>query len=63
MVYAGYLTEDGTEDRYYVAGEYDLGGGASLLFSYVEDESNVDEDEVGANEYQRGTTVEVAFEF
>ncbi|QEE36946.1 porin [Octadecabacter sp. SW4] len=63
MVYAGYLTEDGTEDRFYVAGGYDLGGGASLLVSYAEDDDNVDEDEIGAGEYQVGTTVEVSFEF
>ncbi|WP_281980894.1 porin [Thalassorhabdomicrobium marinisediminis] len=62
-VYAGYLTEDSTDDRYYVAGTYDLGSGAELLVSYAEDDSNVDEDEIGANEYQRGTTVQVTFEF
>lgn len=63
MVYAGYLTQDATSDRYYVAGTYDLGSGASLLVSYAEDTSHVDEDEIGAGEYQEGTTVEVSFEF
>lgn len=63
VIYAGYLAEEGTEDRFYAAGEYDLGGGASLLVSYAEDDDDVDEDEIGANEYQRGTTVEVSFEF
>jgi len=63
MVMAGYLTEEGTEDRFYVAGDYDLGSGASLLVSYADDDDDVDEDEIGAPEYQRGTTVEVAFEF
>lgn len=63
MVYAGYLTEDSTEDRYYVAGEYDLGSGASVLFSYAQDDDNVDEDEIGGPEYQRGTTLELNFEF
>ncbi|PVA07820.1 porin [Thalassorhabdomicrobium marinisediminis] len=62
-VYAGYLTQDSTDDRYYVAGTYDLGSGAELLVSYADDDSNVDEDEIGANEYQRGTTVQVTFEF
>lgn len=63
MVYAGYLTQDATDDRYYVAGTYDLGSGAQLLVSYADDNSNVDEDEIGAGDYQRGTTVEVSFEF
>ncbi|MEL6960555.1 MAG: porin [Pseudomonadota bacterium] len=62
VVYAGYLTED-AGDRMYVAGEMDLGSGASLLVSYADDEDDVDEDEIGANEYQRGTTVELSFEF
>lgn len=63
VVYAGYLTEDATDDRFYVAGGYDLGSGAALLVSYAEDASDVDEDEIGAGEYQRGTTVEISFEF
>jgi len=63
VVYAGYLTEDSTEDRYYVGGEFDLGGGASVLVSYAEDEDFVDEDEIGAQEYQNGLTVEASFEF
>jgi predicted porin len=62
-VLAGYLTEEGNEDRFYVAGNYDLGGGGSLLVSYADDDDDVDGDEVGVNDYQRGTTVEVAFEF
>lgn len=63
VVYAGYLTEDSTDDRFYVAGGYDLGSGAALLVSYADDDSNVDEDEIGAGEYQEGTTVEISFEF
>ncbi|WP_084860871.1 porin [Salibaculum halophilum] len=63
MVMAGYLTEEGTEDRFYVAGDYDLGSGAALLVSYAEDDDNVDGDEIGGPEYQRGTTVEVSFDF
>ncbi len=63
MAYAGYLTEDATDDRFYVAAGYDLGSGAALLVSYAEDASDVDGDEIGAGEYQRGTTVEVSFEF
>ena len=61
---AGYLAqEDGDFSQFYVAGVYDLGGGAELLVSYAEDEDDVDEDEIGDPEYQRGTTVEVSFSF
>ncbi|MCF2906230.1 porin [Octadecabacter sp. CECT 8868] len=63
VAYAGYLTQDDTDDRYYVAGGYDLGGGAALLVSYAIDDDDVDEDEIGAGDYQRGTTVELTFEF
>jgi len=63
MVMAGYLTQDTFEDRFYVAGDYDLGSGAALLVSYAEDDDDVDGDEIGDPEYQRGTTVEVSFEF
>ena len=63
MAYAGFLTQDDKDDRYYVAGSYDLGSGASLLVSYADDDSDVDGDEVGAGEYQVGTTVEVSFKF
>jgi predicted porin len=50
---------------YYVAGTYDLGGGASLLVSYADadDAGYAADDEVGAPEYQVGTTVEVSFKF
>ncbi len=50
---------------YYVAGTYDLGGGASLLVSYADadDATYAAGDEVGAPEYQVGTTVEVSFKF
>mgnify|MGYP006134596767 CR=1 FL=1 len=63
MAYAGYLTQDASDDFFYVAGSYDLGSGASLLVSYAEDDSNVEGDEIGAGEYQDGTTVEVSFQF
>lgn len=66
-IYAGYYTQDNEsgvayEDELYVAGSYDLGGGASVLVSYAEGADNAD-DEIGANDYQEGTTVEVAFTF
>ena len=63
MVYAGLV--DSGED-FYVAGSYDLGGGASLLVSYADDgdgDEDADDDDIGANDYQVGTTVEVSFEF
>lgn len=67
MVMAGYLTTNDTPlnsgDRFYVAGTYDLGGGASMLVSYAQDDENIDGDEIGAGDYQRGTTVELTFEF
>jgi outer membrane protein OmpU len=63
MVFAGYLTADATEDRFYVAGNYDLGSGASVLVSFASDDDNFDGDEIGAGEYQEGTTVELTFAF
>ena len=61
-VFAGMYMEDGIEDEFYVAGSYDLGNGASILVAYA-DAPNDTDDEVGANEYQRGTTIEVGFTF
>lgn len=64
VVYAGYLTDESfADDAFYVGGEFDLGGGASVLVSYGDDNSNLGEDEIGAQEYQKGVTVEAAFEF
>jgi outer membrane protein OmpU len=50
---------------FYVAGTYDLGGGAGLLMSYAEAEtgSAIADDEVGGPDYQIGTTVAVTFTF
>jgi hypothetical protein len=50
---------------YYVAGSYDLGGGAELLVSYADAETGgaIADDEVGAPDYQVGTTVELSFSF
>ncbi len=55
--------EDGTD--YYVAGMYDLGGGAELLVTYTDAETAdaLADDEVGGPDYQVGTTVEVSFSF
>ncbi|PJI84551.1 porin-like protein [Yoonia maricola] len=55
--------DDGTD--YYVAGTYDLGGGAELLVSYTDAETTdaLADDEVGGPDYQVGTTVEVSFSF
>jgi len=61
-LFAGMYMEDSIENEFYVAGEYDLGGGASVLVSFADAEDDTD-DEVGANEYQQGTTVEVSFAF
>jgi outer membrane protein OmpU len=50
---------------FYVAGTYDLGGGAKLLISYAEAETAgaIGDDEVGGPDYQVGTTVQVSFSF
>jgi outer membrane protein OmpU len=63
---AGYLDRDAwTGAAYYVSGAYNLGGGASLLVSYAaaDDAGFAADDEVGAPEYQIGTTVELTFTF
>ena len=60
MIYAG-VVDSG--DAYYVAGTYDLGGGASLLVSYADDENNPTNDEIGDPEYQAGATIEASFTF
>lgn len=60
MAYAG--VADAGED-FYVAGTYDLGSGASLLVSYADDGDVDSEDEIGANDYQEGATVELSFAF
>ncbi|WP_439153635.1 porin [Yoonia sp.] len=56
-------TDDGTDS--YVAAVYDMGGGAELLVSYADAESNgaIVDDEVGGPDYQVGTTVAVSFSF
>ena len=70
VLFAGYVLEEDENDdneAYYIAGEYDLGSGAELIVSYAEDDSENDDftfdDEIGAQEYQDGTTVEISFEF
>lgn len=61
VAYAG-IVDAG--DDYYVGGAYDLGGGASFYASYVEDGGTENGDnEIGANDYARGTTVGLSFEF
>jgi len=62
-MYAGFITDDGDDtDAYYIAGTYDLGSGAELLVSFADDDDATN-DEVGAGDYQQGTTVEVSFDF
>ncbi|NVK06351.1 MAG: porin [Marivivens sp.] len=58
-LYAGDSEDDGT----YVGAEYDLGGGAALLVSYGEDDVTPNNDEIGPQEYNAGTTVAVSFAF
>ncbi|PYE83671.1 porin [Pseudoroseicyclus aestuarii] len=73
MAYAGYVDEgdaaDGSDQSsyYYVAGELDLGNGASLLLSYADVDdvatADTDLDEIGVNDYLLGTTLQVSFDF
>lgn len=63
MVFAGI---DDSGDDYYVGGTYDLGSGASLLMSYADDsdsDESADDDDIGAQDYKVGTTVEISFTF
>ncbi|MCC5972559.1 MAG: porin [Rubellimicrobium sp.] len=60
MVMAGILDNG---DAYYVAATYDLGGGASLLVAFADDENNGLNDEIGDPELMAGATVELNFSF
>lgn len=65
-IYAGAITKDGDTDDTYVGASYDLGGGASLLVSYADDTNNDEaagDDDIGAQGYAVGTTVELSFAF
>lgn len=59
-VYAG--AED-KGDAPYIAGEFDLGNGAVLGLSYADDKNSSQGDEIGARDYQEGTTAWVSFTF
>lgn len=59
-VFAG--LDDGGESSY-VAASYDLGGGAAVLASFADEGPVAGDDEVGAGDYQDGTTVELSFAF
>ena len=54
---------DDAGDTNYLAGTYSLGGGASLLVSFVDTTAVNADDEYGAPDYQDGTTVAVSFAF
>jgi len=64
-VLAGVYDEENAGTDSYIAASYDLGGGAALLVSYADAEvaGNIADDEIGANDYQVGTTVELSFAF
>lgn len=63
-IYAGASTNDGGSDHQYVGVSYDLGGGASALFSYATDPETADgDDEIGPKDYKEGMTIEVSFAF
>jgi outer membrane protein OmpU len=66
--YAGYIQNDGDSDatEAYVAGVYDLGGGASLVAAYGDagDTYKGANDEIGNSfEVNEGTTVAISFKF
>ncbi|WP_341367991.1 porin [Yoonia sp. BS5-3] len=63
VVGAGYAGDEDENESYFVSAEYDLGGGASFLVSYAEDETGNAEDEIGPDDLQQGTTVELSFAF
>ena len=53
----------GETTAYYVAGEVDLGGGASFLLSFADDEGNPGNDEIGGPELNNGLTAALSFSF
>ena len=63
VIYAGILNDNEGDEDYYLGGMMDLGSGASLLVSFAEDDDDSEEDEIGAPEFQAGTTIEVSLEF
>ena len=61
VAYVGMLNSG---DDTYLGAAYSLGGGASAYASYVKDTGTQNADnEIGANDYARGTTVGVSFTF
>jgi len=61
VAYVGMLNSG---DDTYLGAAYSLGGGASAYASYVKDTGTQNADnEIGANDYARGTTVSVSFTF
>ena len=61
VAYVGMLNSG---DDTYLGAAYSLGGGASAYASYVKDTGEqTDPNEIGANDYARGTTVGVSFTF
>lgn len=64
MAWAGVdadLTAETT--AYYVAGSADLGGGASFVLSFADDEGAVANDEIGGPEFNQGITAALSFAF
>lgn len=62
-VFAGTVNDNGEDGDYYVGADYALGAGSSLLVSYAVDEDGDQEDEIGTNAYQNGTTFQLSFSF
>ena len=62
-LFAGVENGNEEDEDYHVAAKYDLGGGADITFSYAEDDDGDQEDEIGADDYQEGATVELVLAF
>ncbi|KPP88685.1 MAG: Gram-negative porin [Rhodobacteraceae bacterium HLUCCO07] len=64
VVRAGFIDDEDANDDggSYIGAEYDLGNGASFLFSYADADAE-DEDEFGGPEYRNGVTALVTLEF
>ena len=62
-LFAGVENGNEEDEDYHVAAKYDLGGGADITFSYAEDDDGDQEEEIGADDYQEGATIELVIAF
>lgn len=62
VINAGFVDTDGGDGGTYIGADIDLGGGASLLLSFGDADTEGD-DEFGAQDYKDGMTVKVSMSF